>query len=236
MAHREYRPIRPHEIINRVPLEADPEDPDMTNQRVKLARCRDGQNHIDPKECPAYNSDLREHEPVYVRAGPVAQAIAGDPGELNEPPLHPGATLTGGSVPRHYAGAFPALSCCGGQKLIVPLEADPDSLMPFGVIDGDALLKAVGGDVGFEPRTIVVEPPEGDDWIERYRETVRHGCQRTDVHALAECVDWPCPNINQDECLMVRERYAARTHSDVIPPCVHHDDVGGREGPERGIE
>lgn len=57
-------------------------------------------------------------------AGDVLRSWAGtipeaDPGEANEPPLHAAAVLTGGSIPAHYAGAYPRLSCCGGPVQLV---------------------------------------------------------------------------------------------------------------------
>ena len=33
---------------------------------------------------------------------------------------HEAATLTGGKVPRHVPGAYPNLSCCGGETKLVP--------------------------------------------------------------------------------------------------------------------
>ena len=32
---------------------------------------------------------------------------------------HPAVTLTGGSVPDHRPGAYPTLSCCGGETKVV---------------------------------------------------------------------------------------------------------------------
>lgn len=37
---------------------------------------------------------------------------------------HPQVTLIGGNVPKHRPGAYPNLSCCGGETKIVPL-GDP---------------------------------------------------------------------------------------------------------------
>ena len=153
---------------------------------------------------------------------------------------------SGGSIPPHYPGAYPSLGCCGGPNKLVAVGGSAmahqtvvDGIMPGGVIDGEALMRAIGGDVGFDdpvdipaeaplpPRTIVVPPPDGDEWIERYRETVTHGCQEVFTHPLSMCLDWPCPNTDAAECRMVRERYVAehRDDSQPYPRCIHHDTV-----------
>jgi len=49
-------------------------------------------------------------------------------GPVPIPRAHPGAELTGGTIPAHVPGAYPNLSCCGGAVALVPaafLEAMP---------------------------------------------------------------------------------------------------------------
>lgn len=39
---------------------------------------------------------------------------------------HPAATLTGGKVPAHRPGAYPNLSCCGGETVLVAVEEESE--------------------------------------------------------------------------------------------------------------
>jgi hypothetical protein len=50
----------------------------------------------------------------------IHDAALGDPGEANEPPLHPSISAVSGIIPQHYPGAYPAFSCCGGKIGLVP--------------------------------------------------------------------------------------------------------------------
>lgn len=71
---------------------------------------------------------------TFARSLAVADAAEGDPGEANEPPMHPGASLTGGTIPAHYAGAYPNLSCCGGPvKLVEAAESAEQIIAGFAV-------------------------------------------------------------------------------------------------------
>jgi hypothetical protein len=45
---------------------------------------------------------------------------------------HPGAELTGGTIPPHVPGAYPNLSCCGGAVALVPAEEPPEPIIPEG--------------------------------------------------------------------------------------------------------
>ena len=40
--------------------------------------------------------------------------------EVCEQEMHPGAILVGGTIPAHVPGAYPTLSCCGGDRELVP--------------------------------------------------------------------------------------------------------------------
>jgi len=46
---------------------------------------------------------------------------------------HPGAELTGGTIPPHVPGAYPRLSCCGGAvALVAPLPPIPEPIIDEG--------------------------------------------------------------------------------------------------------
>jgi|PlaIllAssembly_1097288.scaffolds.fasta_scaffold39130_3 hypothetical protein len=70
---------------------------------------------LAPFLCPPYDHADCDHG-----------CLLGDPA-CPMAPRHPGATLTGGTIPPHVPGSYPSLSCCGGHVTLVPSEPETDA-------------------------------------------------------------------------------------------------------------